>query len=152
MVRMLKFGRRKLSSLLFSFMFKTPVVEQNYLQRTEAFLADMKAQANPRDMYRYAREQIEEGSGEREPVSYLPGFVGWTGSKMPSYGFIEPNDGLTFVHLVWDRGGERWGLKVGPPEFVPDPESGDHYVEWAPGVYVWHELKKRTPPPQQVRS
>lgn len=130
-------------SLLFSFLFKPPIVEQTYLQRTEAFLADMRAQTNPRDLYRWAHSQIKSAQGQRVEVDYIPGFVGWTTSRMPNYGQVEPNDGTPYVHLVWDKAGNRWGLKVGPPEFTPAPGPTDHYVQWAPGVYAWHEIKPK---------
>lgn len=129
-------------SLLFSFMFKTPVVEQTYRQRTDAFLTDMRRQTNPRDLFRWARRAILEAGGERTRLSYIPGFVGWTSSRMPTEGYVEPNDGIPYVHLIWSRGGNRWGLKVGAPAFTPSEDSDDLHVQWAPGVYVWHEVKK----------
>ena len=136
----MRLGRNLLS--MFASLFKVPVFEQTYLQRTEAFLADMRMQTNTRDLYRWARQQIREAGGQRAEVSYLPGFVGWTSSRMPSYGYVEPNDGVPYVHLIWDKHGRRWGLKVGSPAFDPTPDSHDHHVQWSPGVFVWHEINE----------
>jgi hypothetical protein len=132
---------RRAFSLLWQFMFKSPVVEQTYLQRTEAFLSDMRMQTNPRDLYRWARDQIREANGQRMELTYIPGFVGWSSSRMPTGGYVEPNDGVPYAHLIWDKGGNRWGLKVGPPEFTPAADPHDHHLEWAPGVYAWHEVE-----------
>lgn len=139
-------------------MFKTPVIEQNYLQRSEAFYKDMRGVANPKDVYRWAREQIEEVGVQGGKVSYLPSFVGWTSSRMPTEAYVIPNDGMPYVHLIWNKLGQRWGLKAGPPEFTVESGPNDHYIQWGPGVYIWHEIKPEnrtsttTPPvePQQT--
>lgn len=131
---------RKVTSML-SFLFRTPVIEQDYLARTEAFLADMRAQTNPRDLYRWARDQINEAGGQHAEVSYVPGFVGWTSSRMPTIGYVERSGDTPYVHLIWSRAGDRWGLKIGPADFAPTPDPADHHVEWAPGIYAWHEIK-----------
>jgi len=133
----MKFGRGLLN--LFTSFFREAPLEADYLRRTKAFLADMRMQTNTRDLYRWARQQIREAQGQHTELSYLPGFVGWTSSRMPSYGYVEPNDGLPYVHLIWEKYEGRWGLKVGPPAFAPDPDSPDFHIEWSPGVYVWHE-------------
>lgn len=145
-------------SLLAS-MFKVPEIEQDYRQRTEAFLDDMKNLANPRDLYRYAKEEIEEaeeaklagrGAGAQQTsqvadagtaVSRLPGFVGWTASKMPRQGLILTQDGVKYVNLTWSRGDDRWGIMVGPPDFEPADTTGLHVLHWADGIYVWHEVR-----------
>lgn len=133
-------------SLLAS-MFKTPVVEQNYLQRTEAFLSDMRDQTNPRDVLRWARSQIKEANGEKQPLSYIPSFLGWTSSRMPTGGYVEPNDGTPYVHVIWDKAGSRWGLIVGPPDFTLTATPTDHLLEWTPGIYAWHEIKPKAQRP-----
>lgn len=124
-------------------MFRTPVIEQTYLQRAEAFLADMRRQTNVRDLYRWARQEIRLAKGQRTEVSFIPGFVGWTASRMPKHGYVEPNQGTPYVHLIWANGADRWGLKVGSPAFAPVPDPADHYIEWAPGIYIWHQISPK---------
>jgi len=137
--------RRKISSLL-AYLFQPPTLEQNYLQRTDSFLSDMRAQTNPKDLYRWAKDQIRQAAGQRMALSYFPGFLGWTASRMPNDGYVESLDGTTYVHVIWNKGGNRWGLKVGPPAFEPNADSEDHHVQWAPGIYAWHEIKNKPAP------
>lgn len=126
-------------------MFKTPVIEQDYRQRTEAFLQDMRDQTNPRDLLRWARSQIKQANGRRADLDYIPSFVGWTSAKMPTGGYVEPNEGTPYVHLIWSKAGNRWGLIVGPPEFTLTATASDHLIQWVPGIYAWHEIKPEQP-------
>ncbi|MBI1336012.1 MAG: hypothetical protein GC164_03515 [Phycisphaera sp.] len=118
-------------------MFKTPVVELGSPENMRAFLQDMGMQTNPRDLYRWAREEIRAARGQPTVIEQLPGFVGWTSSKMPRQGRVETSGSTPYVRLTWTQGKKRWGLKVGPPGFVPEPIAQERDMHWEEGIYAW---------------
>ncbi len=45
-----------------------------------------------------------------------------------------------YVIAQWGGGFGHWGLVIGAPTLrYPNPSY--HHIEWAPGVYVWHEIQ-----------
>lgn len=152
---------KRLPSLL-KYMFTPPTVGTDYLQRTEAFLADMKLQTNPKALRRWAHQELRQALGpiakdrvalsrpplltQRVKLDYIPGYLTGTGSQAPTAAYLEPNDGTPFIHVYWQNSRGRWGLKIGPTDYDPTrdnkiskPGMRERHLEWVPGIYAWSQ-------------
>ena len=122
-----------------------------YKTRLPRFADDVKAVIEPQALQKWAVETLNktEESSLNIPLKDIPlGEVPLPIRNLRSDGSplqyalrltgASPKD--TYISLFWGSGFAHWGIDVGSVSFER-PDGNDFYIEWAPGIYFWHQTR-----------
>jgi hypothetical protein len=114
-----------------------------YMSKTSSFRDELQQSVSPDELREWAMMQVGRSHGSRIRLEAAPALLCATRDGVPSYVSVEPGDNVEepYVLAVWGGGFGHWGLKVGSPSFRVIHDKTNHYVEWEPGIYCWHEIQ-----------
>ena len=126
--------------------------EPGYKIYTKRFCERLKTVVNVSDLQSWAVKTIaattiKDGEGPPAkgvsiPREKLPPFLSKLDEGVPLSAsvILETKTVKPHVSILWGSGRAFYGILIGPPDFRPS-KTFNYYIEWRPGVYVWHSSK-----------
>ena len=109
-------------------------------RKARSFAKQVQQTAAATQIQDWALGQIELAEGGRMELDSLPSFLDMPNDGLPNYAHVEPNSGQPYLVAQWGGGFGHWGLLVGS-QSLKYPIEDHFHIEWAPGVYIWHEIQ-----------
>lgn len=88
----------------------------------------------------WALEEIDRGGDDDLELVTPPAFLDTPDDGSPNYIYVDSANSEPHLIAQWGSGFGHWGLLVGDPS-LNYPIDDYYHIEWAPGVFVWHEIQ-----------
>ena len=111
-----------------------------YKWKANSFLRQMKSTTTHTELQEWATSEIARNLNNAE-LETFPKILNAPKDGMPRTVHVRFTDGPEpYVIAQWGGGFGHWGLVIGGPA-LRYPNPAYYHIEWAPGVYVWHEIQ-----------
>ena len=122
--------------------------EPGYILTTKGILDRLKKNVNPVEFQSWAEKLIAEAAGgpgefpKHKPIPpedlkrYLD--IAAEGKPLGSGVLATGRSNDSCVAIVWGGGMAMYGIQIGSKDYVC---HYDYYIEWLPGIYVWHSSR-----------
>lgn len=115
-----------------------------YRQRINRIQDQLTVSVATDELQRWAGSCIHLAGRSGNPTPEIPAMLDVREFGLPTCLEVIDNNNQPYVYAHWGDGFGHWGLMIGNRDLMFPRNEGYYYIEWSPGIFIWHELQRRS--------